>query len=178
MDALLVIDVQVGAFDGVRDVPLADPDRFLAALLELVALARSCSVPVVFVQDCGRVGGAYEAGTPHWELHPALAPFERVVRKTHGDAFRDTDLVAHLADVDTVVLAGQRSEACVWDTALGALAAGWSAVLASDAHASQDGEVSAEARRADVERRLEARGVRCLATEALRARWGQRRDRA
>lgn len=140
--ALLIIDMQLGAFDGVRTVPLADGAGLIDRIVALRDAARAAGVPVVTVQDCGQIGGAYEAGTVHWQLHPRLTPVpgECVVQKRFGSAFRETDLAARLAEmgVDAVVVTGQQSDACVTATCVDALALGIPVVLAADGHGTKD----------------------------------------
>ncbi len=171
--ALVIVDVQVGAFDGVRDPPLASGERLLERVCALLDAARAAGLPIVFVQDCGRVGGAYEEGTPHWRLHPALAPRpgERVVKKRRASAFDGTALASTLAalDVRELVACGQRSEGCLWSTCLDALAAGLALTLVSDAHGTL-GEHAADVI-ARVNRELAERGASVQEVARVVAGW-------
>jgi nicotinamidase-related amidase len=172
-EALLIVDLQVGAFDGIRDVPLVGGEVLLERVGALLAAARAAELPVVFVQDCGRVGGAYEEGTPHWPIHPAIAPRpgEHVVRKRHADAFEETDLAELLRSlgVARVAACGQRSEGCLMATCLGAFAAGLGVVLVEDAHGTTAADASAVIVRAN--ETLHGRGATLETAQALIARW-------
>jgi nicotinamidase-related amidase len=72
--ALLVIDIQQGAFDGERCPPIDDGDALVAGARALVDAARDGGVPIVFIQHSEDEPGAFEDGTRHWQLHPDLAP--------------------------------------------------------------------------------------------------------
>jgi len=172
-EALILVDLQVGAFDGIRDSPLTDGEALLARVRGLLTAARSAEIPIVFVQDCGRVGGAYEEGTPHWPIHPTIAPSEgeHVVRKHHSDAFEDTELSSLLVslEVGRVVVCGQRSEGCLMQTCLGAFAAGFEVVLVSDAHSTPSESASLIIEGAN--QTLQLRGALLQHTEEILERW-------
>lgn len=145
--ALIVVDVQVGAFDGVRMAPLADGLQVLDRIAALIAHTRSSGAMVVFVQDDGRPGGAFEPGTPHWALHPRLAPLpaDLRVRKARASAFEGTELAARLraADIGQIAVVGLHSEGCVAATVRHGLALGFEVVLVGDAHGTAAAQASA-----------------------------------
>jgi nicotinamidase-related amidase len=165
----MIIDVQVDMFDPSH--PVAGAESLLERLLQLIARSRAARVPIVFVRNCGRVGDSDERGTPGWELHPALMPTagDLVVDKTTGDAFASTLLNDELRrlGVSRLVIAGLQSEYCIRDTALGALARGYQAILVSDGHSTYDGEgQSAQERGAAVNAELQGR-LTLLSTEEV-----------
>lgn len=127
-DALLVVDLQVGALDGCWQA-----SRVVATVEDLVARARLAGCPVVWVRDEG-----LEPGSPQWEIVPELIPDlgEQVVEKRWGDAFADTNLEDVLADAgaDHIWLVGARSDFCVRSTLFGALHRGYDVTLVEDAH--------------------------------------------
>jgi len=170
--ALLVIDLQRGAFDGVRCPPIAGADTLVQRAVALIAAAREGAVPVVFIQHCDAEGQAFETDTPHWELHEALAPRpgDPLIRKIESSAFDGTDLGGTLAalDVRHLVLCGLQSEFCVSNTARSALQQGFSVTLAEDGHSTwPSGGTSAEAIAAQVNRQLQAQGARLGTTRDL-----------
>ena len=135
---LLVIDIQRGAFDGVRCNPIDQPQALVASALCLLKAARGSGTPIVFVQHCEGVGAPFEEGSVHGEIHEALAPQagEAVLRKHASSAFEGTNLAALLADMNAhdLVLCGLQSEFCVANTAKAALAAGFTVTIAQDGH--------------------------------------------
>ena len=151
--ALLVIDIQQGAFDGERCPPIDDGDALVAGARALVDAAREGGVPIVFIQHSEDEPGAFEDGTRHWQLHPDLAPAhdEHVMKKPASSSFERTALDEHLRGrrVDALVLCGLQSEFCVTNTARAALGLGYRVFVAEDAHATwpSEGRTSTTIRR-------------------------------
>lgn len=128
--ALIVVDVQVGV---VRDCwNLA---RVVDRVAHAVGRARARGTPVIWVQHAGP---QLVAGSPDWQLVPALAPAggEGRIHKQFESSFEDTPLEAELArlGVSHIVLAGAMSNWCIRATAYGALDRGYDLTLLSDAH--------------------------------------------
>ncbi len=67
--ALLVIDIQRGAFDGVRCPPIGRAEDLVRRASTLIQSARNGGVPVVFIQHCEGPGEPFEQDSPHGELH-------------------------------------------------------------------------------------------------------------
>ncbi|NKI97074.1 cysteine hydrolase family protein [Rhizobacter sp. SG703] len=135
--ALLVIDLQTGAFDGVKCDPIDAGDRLLDRAAELLDAARAAGLPVLHVQH-GEPQGVLVKGTPQWQLHPAVAalPGEACVEKQAWSAFENTALDALLREsgVRRLLVCGLQSEVCVTHTSQAALTLGYEVTLASDAH--------------------------------------------
>jgi nicotinamidase-related amidase len=170
--ALLVIDIQRGAFDGARCPPIARADTLVSHAVALIAAAREGAVPVVFIQHCDAEGQAFETDTPHWELHEALAPRpgDPMIRKLESSAFDGTGLAGTLAALDArhLVLCGLQSEFCISNTAKAALQQGFAVTLAEDGHSTwPSGGASAEAISAQVNQQLQAAGARLGTTQDL-----------
>ncbi|MEP7023701.1 MAG: isochorismatase family protein [Actinomycetota bacterium] len=138
VQALIVIDVQSWAVAGDGAVPGAG--GLLAAVRLLLAAARQAGSLVVHLQNDGPPGTADEPGQPGWRLHLPPSGGEPVLRKTHDDGFRGTDLGGVLAgrQATRLAVAGVMSEMCVAATARAALDRGFGVVLAHDAHATFD----------------------------------------
>lgn len=173
--ALLVIDVQRGAFDGLRCPPIAHAESLVANTLALLAAARATATPVVFVQHLGLPGDAFAAGEPGGALHESLAPRrgEPVVQKRHSSGFEETKLAATLDAVRAreLLVCGLQSEQCVFNTSAAALEAGYRVVLASDGHATwPTPSEPASAVSARINRALRERGARLATTAELVAR--------
>lgn len=135
--ALLVIDIQIGAFDGKLLPSIHLGDDLLSKTKTLIDAARKENVPVIFIQHCA-AKGLLVRDTDAWPIHPSLAPRdgELVIEKRDSSAFENTELDAALskARIEGVVLCGLQSERCISNTALDALKSGIRVHLCSDAH--------------------------------------------
>jgi nicotinamidase-related amidase len=134
--ALLIIDVQLGLFDGAQ--PVYDGLALIGRINTLAQRARRAGVPIVFIQD-------HDVGAPDssaWQLHPALdaQPADLYIRKPYSDSFYQTALQAALAerDVTHLVIAGCKTDACVDATSRRALSLGYDVTLVSDGHSTTD----------------------------------------
>jgi nicotinamidase-related amidase len=146
--ALLVIDPQVTMFDPAD--PVGSAEVMLQRIAHLLARVRSAHMPVIFIHHCGKPGGAFERGTPGWQLHPSFQPAEGdlVFDKTTQDTFASTALGDELEarGIKRLIIAGFQSEFCVRETTLGALARGFDVTLVSNGHSTCDsgGRTAAE----------------------------------
>lgn len=138
VDALLLVDVQVGFVSGPRAVPAAN--ELLPTIAALLNRARQAGALVVQLQNDGPAGGPDEPETATWQLQFPPLTGEPVVRKQLDDGFDGTDLGAILARyrAGRIAICGVLSEMCVSATARTALARGYGVVLPHDAHATYD----------------------------------------
>jgi nicotinamidase-related amidase len=170
--ALLVIDIQRGAFDGVRCPPIDRTTELVANAALLIAAARDAQSPVVFVQHCDEAGAPFEEGTPHWELHEQLVPNpgETVIKKYASSSFENTILGETLQrlKIKDVILCGLQSEFCVRNTGNAALDLGYTVRVAQDGHSTwpSDGKLS-EVISDSVNKELAARGAIVVPTANL-----------
>ncbi|WP_089934325.1 cysteine hydrolase family protein [Candidatus Entotheonella palauensis] len=139
MNALLIIDLQVGAPD---DPPRLDLARVMERINQLAQATRESDGLVIFIQHDGPPGHRLEPQTPGWELLPELdrCPADVIVRKRASDAFYETGLdeVLKQHGVDQLLVTGCASEMCV-DTAIRAAASrGYQVVAASDGHTTRE----------------------------------------
>lgn len=136
--ALLVIDVQVGAFNGERCPPISNAKHLLLNVHRLIEGARAAKHTVIFVQHSAGPGEVLERGTNGWKLHPIIEPLqdEWVVTKEESSAFAETDLHETLQahSINALVVCGLQSEACVRHTVLSAVELGYTVTVAQDAH--------------------------------------------
>jgi nicotinamidase-related amidase len=141
--ALLIIDVQVGAFDGIKIPPVDNAQQLLSNIRKLLNAGRETSTPIIFIQDCGKKDGAFEKGTEHWQIHPDISPSEseEIIQKTQSDAFMDTNLQNILAriEADTIIICGLHSESCVTSTCVSALERKFKVILVKDGHGTISG---------------------------------------
>lgn len=172
--ALLVIDIQRAAFDGVRCPPIDSPEPLVRGACTLVEAARQGGTPVIFVQHCEAADEPFEEGSLQWQLHESLAPApgESVLKKYASSSFEATDLDAQLKarSIGELVLCGLQSEFCVSNTARSALQLGYRVRIAEDSHGTwpSDGKTAA-AIRAEVNADLARAGAQVIRTEQLAA---------
>jgi nicotinamidase-related amidase len=135
--ALLVIDVQQGAFDGVVCPPIDHASALLAACNSLLSAARSNLMPVIFIQHC-EPDGVFVQDTPQHAVAQALHQQggEICVLKHASSAFENTTLDVTLKQlkVSQLVICGLQSEHCVFNTTVAALDLGYAVTLAEDGH--------------------------------------------
>jgi nicotinamidase-related amidase len=138
MDAMLVVDMQVGLLSG-------DPKHDLRGVIErinrLAAKVRGRSGTVIFVQHCGCEGDDFEPQTPGWAVLPELnrEPADIVVQKKMNDPFAG-DLQARLDKIapDRVLITGWATDLCVDATVRSAIAHHHNVVVVTDAHTLSD----------------------------------------
>ena len=140
--ALIVIDMQLGAFQGTIIPPISKAEDLLSNISRLIAKARMQDVPIVFVQHSGGKGSPLEHGTSGWNIHPAIAPMDRdiVIQKSTPDSFHQTQLQKELESrhIRKLVIAGLQTEFCVDTTCRRAFSLGYEVILAKDAHSTWD----------------------------------------
>jgi nicotinamidase-related amidase len=139
MDAMVVVDMQVGLLNG---EPKHDLHGVLDRINRVTARMRSRSGKVVWIQHCGCVGDDFEPNKPGWSLLPALdrRQADPVVRKTLNDAFAGTGLQAILEEIapDRVLIAGWATDFCVDATVRSAVSNNHNVVVVSDGHTLSD----------------------------------------
>ncbi|HYO90109.1 MAG TPA: cysteine hydrolase family protein [Pyrinomonadaceae bacterium] len=134
--ALLVVDVQSGVVDWSN--PDCEGERVLKRINNLLSRARRAQTPVIYIQHDSGAGGLLEAGTPAWQIHPAIFPAdgELVIRKRAADSFYETPLKSELdaRGIRHLVVVGCRTQYCVDTTCRQATSLGYDVTLAGDAH--------------------------------------------
>ncbi len=135
--ALVVIDMQVGLIE-----PAYRSKEVLESINTLLNKARTTGTPVIYVQHDGPKGHGLEAGTPDWEIHPAIAPKEGepVVHKRASDSFHATLLQRELETrgIKHLVVVGGQTEYCVDTSVRRATTMGYNVTLVKDAHTTID----------------------------------------
>lgn len=139
--ALLIIDMQVGLFHGPEKPH--DGERILANIQYLIKKARQQNVPAFAVRHTGPQGSPIAAGTPFWQLLPALelnAEVDTLFDKSRPNAFHGTDLARQLKSktIDELYLVGMKSQFCIDSTCRAAADTGFKPVLVADAHTCMD----------------------------------------
>ncbi len=139
--ALLIIDMQVGLYDG-PEKPF-ERERVLDTINQLIHRARRAGIPVYAARHTGPTGSPIEAGSPLWQLWPALDVDEAqdtVFNKTHPSCFLGTHLAQQLAaaQINDLVLVGMKTQYCIDTTCRVAAELGFSVVLPEDGHTCMD----------------------------------------
>jgi len=139
--ALLIIDMQIGAFAGPE--PLWEGERVLATINGLVERAREAGAPVFAARHTGPAGSPIAPGSPAVALLGGLdvdPARDYVFDKTRPSCFHDTDLAQALArlGIDELVIAGIKTQYCVDTTCRAAAERGLGVVLVEDGHTCAD----------------------------------------
>ncbi|MFT5208293.1 MAG: nicotinamidase-related amidase [Flavobacterium sp.] len=136
--ALLVIDMQLCAFDGKITAPINDGHILLDTVAELIDVCRSQKMPIIFAQTCAYYDQPYAKDMHGWEIQPSLTKEDEdeVVYKIQSNTFENTNLQQVLAtlSVSKLITCGAWSEFCVANTTSAALALGYEATAIADAH--------------------------------------------
>ncbi|SDO74135.1 isochorismatase family protein [Afipia sp. GAS231] len=139
MDAMLVVDMQVGLLSG---APKHDLPGVIDRINRLAARVRNQSGTVIFVQHCGDKGDDFEPQRPGWALLPELVrdPADIVVQKTMNDPFAGADLQARLDAIapDRVLVTGWATDLCIDATIRSAVSRHHNVVVVTDAHTLSD----------------------------------------
>lgn len=139
--ALLVIDMQVGLFNG-PDKPY-QREQVLDHVNQLIRRARQSSAPIFALRHTGPAESPIAVGSPFWQLLPTLEVDEQqdcVLDKARPSCFTGTDLAErlHQAGVSELVIVGMKTQYCVDATCRAAADLGFTALLVEDAHTCMD----------------------------------------
>jgi nicotinamidase-related amidase len=139
MDAMIVVDMQVGLLNG---APKHDLQGVLERINRLAVMVRGRSGEVIWIQHCGGAGDDFEPDKPGWSLLPQLdrQRADIVVLKTLNDSFAGTDLQATLQDIapHRVLIAGWATDLCVDATVRSAVSNNYNVVVVGDGHTLSD----------------------------------------
>nr|WP_232324080.1 isochorismatase family protein [Pseudomonas fluorescens] len=138
--ALVVIDFQNEYFSG--RMPIPDGATALAKTRELISFADSHKIPVYHVQHVAPAGSPVfaidgESVKFHKDMQPR--PQDVVLQKTTVSVFASTDLDERLkkAGINTLIISGLMTHACVAGAARDAAPLGYNVIVASDASATR-----------------------------------------
>ncbi len=139
--ALLVIDFQNEYFSG--KLPIPDGEKALANAKRLIGRADVDGVKVYHVQHITPAGSpVFAEDSAASEFHRDIRPASNhsLVRKSSVSVFATTDLDQLLkqAGIDTLVITGLMTHACVAGAARDAVPLGYKVIVANDACATRD----------------------------------------
>jgi len=142
-NGLLVVDLLSGIFE--LPETLHDEQGFLRNVAHLVARARQCGVPVVFIQHIGPEESPFAAGAVGQRIHEAVAPQqnELVITKSSPDPFHGTELDARLLElgIEHLFVCGFATEGCIDCAVRSAHGRNYRVTLVRDAHTTTRNEV-------------------------------------
>ncbi len=135
---LMVIDMQLCAFDGKITPPICEGQAVLENTAKLINQCRNARIPIVYIQTCAVSGRPYAKDAHGWEIHPLLTPRDGDLTfyKQWSSAFDRTDLAEQLQKlgVSQIIACGIWSEYCLANTAMDAAELGIDVCIAADAH--------------------------------------------
>lgn len=139
--ALLIVDMQVGLFNG-PEKPY-ERDRVLENINQLIRKARKAGAPIFAARHTGPQGSPIEPGSPLWQLLTDLevdVAMDTVFDKTKPSCFLGTGLASRLveADVSELAIVGMKTQYCIDTTCRIAAELGFKPVLVADAHTCMD----------------------------------------
>lgn len=138
MEALLVVDMQVGNFNG--EPPRRDQDGTVRRINALSRAIRPGGA-VIFIQHTVAEDG-YPKGSREWQLLPNLdvQPADLLAEKTACDSFLETPLddILKAHGISEVIIVGCATDFCVDTTVRSATAHGYKVTVPHDAHTTRD----------------------------------------
>jgi nicotinamidase-related amidase len=138
MIALLIIDMQVGLFEG--EPPRYDTEGVIRRINEIATEVRATGGMVIFIQH--EDNHSFIPGTRSWEILPVLErkDADLLVSKQACDAFYETELSDLLKqqNVRQVIITGCATDFCVDTTIRAAASRDYEVVVAGDAHTTKD----------------------------------------
>ncbi|WP_027613893.1 cysteine hydrolase family protein [Pseudomonas sp. URIL14HWK12:I6] len=138
--ALVVIDFQNEYFSG--KMPIPEGAAALAKTRELITFADSHKIPVYHVQHVAPAGSpVFAIDGQTVKFHPDMQPRPQdvVLQKSTVSVFASTDLDQQLknAGIQTLIISGLMTHACVAGAARDAAPLGYNVIVASDASATR-----------------------------------------
>jgi nicotinamidase-related amidase len=138
MRAMLVIDMQVGLFEG--EPPRHDADGVVQRINAIARDVRATGGIVIFIQH--EDDGALEQETEGWEILPSLERMDSdpLVRKQACDSFYETELdnLLEKQGVQQVIVTGCATDFCVDTTIRAAASRDYQVVVVADGHTTKD----------------------------------------
>jgi nicotinamidase-related amidase len=138
--ALLIVDMQVGLFEG--HPPRFDADGVIRRINRLARAVRENGGTVIFIQHDGPEGNPLEPHTPGWELLPAMdrQPMDPIVRKEACDSFYETELQSLLEQINAkrLIVTGCATDFCVDTTVRAAASRDYEVAVVADGHTTRD----------------------------------------
>lgn len=138
--ALLIIDAQVGLFEG--NERAVRSESVIANLNTAIEKANTLNMPIIFIQHDGPADSPFAPHSEGWQIHPALArsAADIVIRKTVGDSFYAPALNEHLKalGVQRLWIGGAATDFCIDTAVRTALSHDYEVTVIADGHSCRD----------------------------------------
>ena len=138
--AVIMVDLQNTYREGV--MRLTGVEEALVQARRVLDRARELGRPVIHIRHDAGVGSPYDVTAPIGQISDPVAPLagEMVITKQYPNSFLHTLLDEELKrlGIDSVVLAGFMTHACINSTARGAFNLGYHATIVANATATRD----------------------------------------
>lgn len=138
MEALLIIDMQVGSFQ----TPRFEADKVIENINLLSTFFRTKNQPVIFIQHDGTKENFLPYGSDEWHIIPVLTQEtdDFYIEKEANDCFYRTELEALLQKlgVHKLYICGCATDFCVNATVHGALVRDYAITVIKDGHTTAD----------------------------------------
>jgi nicotinamidase-related amidase len=138
MRVLLVVDMQVGLFEG--DSPRYDADGVIQRINKIAKVVRATGGVVIFIQHEDNSG--LKRGTEGWEILPILerADTDLLLHKQACDSFYETNLPDLLEQcrAQEIIITGCATDFCVDTTIRAAASRNYDVIVVEDAHTTKD----------------------------------------
>jgi nicotinamidase-related amidase len=139
MEALLIIDMQIGSF---RLSKRYDKFGVVKRINQLAGIFRKNNKPVIFIQHDGTKEKYLHTGTEDWKILPELKQeaFDLYIEKEANDSFYRTNLSILLEDhkIDHLYITGCATDFCVNATVHSALVKDFNLTIVKDCHTTAD----------------------------------------
>ncbi len=139
MDALIVVDMQVGLLNG---APKHDLQGVVDRINVLAQKVRRAGGTVIWIRHCGAAGDDFAPGAPGWDFLPDLARDDNdvVVEKTLNDPYVGTSLAETMQRIAPrrVLVAGWATDFCVDAAVRSSVSHDYHVVAVADAHTLSD----------------------------------------
>ena len=140
MNALLIIDMQVGSFSA--ETPRFNSEVIIRNINILADYFRNQNDKVIFIQHDGTKEKFLLPGTPDWQILSSINQVESdiYIEKTANDTFYQTDLEKTLNSlaIDQLYISGCATDFCVNATVHSALVKDFDVTIAKDCHTTAD----------------------------------------
>ena len=138
MEALLIIDMQVGSFL----TPRFEAEKVIQNINQLSTLFRKTKKPVIFIQHDGTKENFLVRGRDEWNILPSLLreKDDYCIEKAANDSFYKTDLEILLQKlgITELYICGCATDFCVNATIHGALTRDYDMTVIKDGHTTAD----------------------------------------